>query len=259
MPPRMRLARGLHRVHVVGRSGAAPLVSPFRCAAPHHGRLQDHGACRMCTVRRLWHLRWHGRAEDKFEPAQLELAVYGRLHGHIIQQATGRAAMLVKRCACRLPYSRADGGRTHGMCLGVLTEVNLARTPAGTMSTVTFDLPGTGELRRRACARNPGHAPAKRLRLLQATRAQRVGRCMEARRRRPHPARRPQLPRRPLHGRLSFQRPLRRRRNRRTRRPLPRRPLHSRLSFQRHVRRRRYRREPHPLRQCHPEPPPPSP
>ena len=47
------------------------------------------------------------------------------------------------------------------MCLGVLTEVNLARTPAGTTSTVTFDLPSTGELRRRACARNPGHAPAE--------------------------------------------------------------------------------------------------
>ena len=49
------------------------------------------------------------------------------------------------------------------MCLGVLTEVNLAQTPAGTKSTVTFDLPSTGELRRRACARNPGHALAKTL------------------------------------------------------------------------------------------------
>ena len=158
-----------------------------------------------------------------------------------------------------MPCGRADGGRTHGMCLGVLTEVNLAQTPAGTTSTVTFALPSTGELRRRACARNPGHAPAKRLRLLQATRARRVGRCLEARRRRPHRARRPQLPGRPLHGRLSFQRPLRRRRNRRTPRPLPRRPLHSRLSFQRLVRRRRNRRAPHPLPQCHPETPPPSP
>jgi hypothetical protein len=60
-----------------------------------------------------------------------------------------------------LPCGRADGGRTHGLCLGVLTEVNLAQTPAGTMSTVTFALSSTGELRRRACAGNPGHAPAE--------------------------------------------------------------------------------------------------
>ncbi len=142
-----------------------------------------------------------------------------------------------------MPCGRADGGRTHGMCSGVLTEVNLAQTPAETKSTVTFDLPGTGELRRRACARNPGHAPAKRLRLLQGTRAQRVGRCMEARRRRPHHARRPQLPRRPLHGLLSFQRHVRRQRNRRTPNPLP-------QGLNRRIVPRRNRP------QGHPEPPP---